>query len=139
MLRRLNALEAEQAKSQQTIKALRSEIKTLRTENKAIRTETKYEQLNEQKTRTIPTSETEIPADDLSLESPSASPAQRGGAIFPELANESQFVFRTESGDFSLGIDGTIIGRYEVNRRKDDGTGSSNTDQGYPHNSQHCI
>ena len=51
--------------------------------------------------------------------------------VFPELARESQFVLRSSDGEFSLGIDGTLIGRYEVNRRRDDGTGSSNTDQGF--------
>ncbi len=54
-----------------------------------------------------------------------------GRTVFPELARESQFVFRSSDGEFSLGIDGTLIGRYEVNRRRDDGTGSANTDQGF--------
>ena len=47
------------------------------------------------------------------------------------MANESQFVLRSGDGKFSLGIDGTLIGRYEVNRRRDDGRGSSDTDQGF--------
>ncbi len=75
----------------------------------------------------IPAPETDVPADARDQLSRKQAPP----LIFPELAYESLFVVRSEDKNFWLGIDGTIIGRYEVNRRKDDGTGSSDTDQGF--------
>ncbi len=97
--RRLAEVEAEQAKNQEMIKALRSEIDALgrKTEDKR-----RAEQ-----------------------------PAEKGRAIFPELADESKFILRSHDGDFSFGIDGLLTGRYEYNHRKDDGTGSSDDDQGF--------
>jgi hypothetical protein len=122
LLRRLEDVEAEQAESQETIKALRLEIEELRTK-------IEDDQPTEQRAEEIPAAETDIPADVVVQESLPPGPGRQ--AIFPELADESQFVLRSRDGNFSLGIFGTIINRYELNRRKDDGTGSSDTDQGF--------
>jgi hypothetical protein len=47
------------------------------------------------------------------------------------LALESQFVLQSQGGDFKLAIDGLLVTRYQFNHRKDDGTGSSDSDQGF--------
>ncbi len=130
LLRRLDALEAEQAKAQETIKTLRSEIEALRAETEALRTQTEDDQLTEQRAEEIPAPESDVPADAGGQARPPTTPLAIHG-VFPELADESQFVFRSADGNFSLGIDGTIIGRYEVNRRKKDRRRSSDTDQGF--------
>jgi len=122
VLRRLAEVEAEQAKSRATIETLRETIE-------ALRTQTEADQLAKQGPQEIPAVETDVPAD---VEVQASSTLRQGRySLFPEMANESQFVLRSEDGDFSLGIDGTLIGRYEVNRRRDDGSGSSDTDQGF--------
>jgi hypothetical protein len=120
LLRRLADVEVEQAKSQETIKSLRSEIEVLRAKTK-----------DEQQSVEVPALENEIPANDEIQASLPVTPKVTGTTVFPELANESQFVLTSEDGDFSLGIDGTLIFRYEVNHREDDGTGSPDTDQGF--------
>jgi hypothetical protein len=97
--RRLAEVEAEQAKNQEMIKALRSEIDALDARTQA------------------------------SLAQSKPKPGHR--PAFTEIADESRFILRSADGDFWLGIDGSLIGRYEINRRKDDGTGSSDTDQGF--------
>jgi hypothetical protein len=112
--RRLAELEAEQAKSQETIKVLRSEVDALSSETRL---------------RRLPLVEAHADAGDVAAPPSTSSPV--GSTIFPELAHESQFLFKAQNGEFSLGIDGTLIGRYELNHRSDDGSGSSNTDQGF--------
>jgi hypothetical protein len=112
LLRRLLEIEAEQERSKETIKTLRSEIETLRSETKTLRSGAEKTQSKEQSRQV-------------------STPELKYAPVFPELANESQFVLRSHDGDFSLKLDGTIIGRYELNRRRDDGSGSSNTDMGF--------
>jgi hypothetical protein len=112
LLQRLSQVEADQAKSQQTIKVLRSELDSLRTQTKDQLTEYAVEAGETQPSQPSP-----------------PSPLHR--ATFPALANESRFIMASEDGDFSLGIDGLIATRYEYNYRSDDGTGSSNGDQGW--------
>jgi hypothetical protein len=98
-------------------------------EIEALRKENKDDQLTAERAEKIPTLETDVPAE---AEVQANSIGKQGNySLFPEMANESQFVLRSDNGDFSLGIDGTLIGRYEVNRRRDDGTGSPDTDQGF--------
>jgi len=123
LLKRLAEVEAEQAKANETINALRLEIE-------ALRKETKDDQQVAEQHETLPVPETDLPADAVVQKSaPPPEPATPG--IFVELDEESRFKFESKDGNFSLGIDGTIIGRYEVNRRRDDGTGVSDTDQGF--------
>ena len=123
LLKRLAKVEAEQAKSNETIKTLRQEIE-------ALRKETKDDQLAVEQHEPVPVPDTDLPADEVVQKTtPPTKPATPG--IFVEMDDESRFEFVTEGGDFSLGIDGTIIGRYEVNRRRDDGTGVSDTDRGF--------
>jgi hypothetical protein len=121
--RRLAEVEAEQAKSQETIEAIRSEIE-------AASTETEDDGMTEQRAEEARAPETDVPADAGIVEAPPDSAPTRV-SMFPELNRESQFVLRSEDGQFSLGIDGTLIGRYELNHREDDGSGHSNTDQGF--------
>jgi hypothetical protein len=112
LFQRLDTLEAEQARSQQTIKALRSEVDGLRTQTKGQLTEYAVE-----------------PGETQSSQPLNMTPQHR--ATFPALANESRFITASDDGEFSLGIDGLIATRYEYNYRSDDGTGSSNSDQGW--------
>ncbi len=114
LLRRLAEIEAEQAKSKETIEALRSQVKALET-----------------RATGIPTVVTEDLGQVAIKESQPSPPALLHRTTFPELANESRFIMKSEDGDFSLGIDGLIATRYEYNYRSDDGTGSSNNDQGW--------
>jgi hypothetical protein len=111
LIRRLAKLEAEQAESQDTIEALRLEIEALRAE---IRTLT-----------------TDADKDAGTQATPPSHQGPEHRAVFPELAHESQFVLRSHDGDFSFGIDGLIVFRYEYNHRSDDGTGSSDDDHGF--------
>ena len=124
LLKRLTEVEAEQAKANETIKALRLEIEALRKEKKD-------DQVVAEQQEPPAAPETEPAADTVAQKSstPPTEPATPG--VFVEMDDESRFEFVTEDGDFSLGIDGTIIGRYEVNRRRDDGSGESDTDQGF--------
>jgi len=74
----------------------------------------------------------DVPADDGTVEVPEEyTPGPVRRTINPELARESQFLLKSHDGLFSLGIDGTLIGRYELNHREDDGSGSTDTDQGF--------
>ncbi len=139
--RRLGEVEVEQEKSQATIETLRSEIEAkhaksqatieaLRLKIAALGRATKYDRLAEQPVEEIRDVVTDAPAD---TDLPSVASAQESErrTINPELARESRFVFKSDDGAFSLGIGGTLIGRYELNHRKDDGTGHSDTDQGF--------
>ena len=117
--RRVAEIEAEQAKSQETIKALLSAIETLRAETE--------DRLAEE----APTLLSEIRAHVGAEASVPTTPGPAPHSMFPELANESQFVLRSADEEFSLGIDGTFIFRGEYNHRSDDGTGSSSSDQGW--------
>jgi hypothetical protein len=139
--RRLGEVEVEQAKSQATIEALRLEveakqaksqatIEALRSEIAALGRATEYDRLAEQPVEEIRDVGTDAPAD-TDLPSVASARESERRTINPELARESRFVFKSDDGDFSLGIDGTLIGRYELNHRKDDGTGHSDTDQGF--------
>jgi hypothetical protein len=123
LLRRLAEIEAEQARSQQTIKALRSEINTLRTQ-----TEDRLTEYTVQRGRSLASSDSEAARIQPS-EPPPAALLHR--TTFPALANESRFIMQSDDGDFSLGIDGLIATRWEYNYRSDDGTGSSDSDQGW--------
>ena len=121
--RRLAEVEAEQAKYQATIEALRSEIEALGRKTEDGRP---AEQPAEENRDVV----TDVPADaDQASVASTPGPARR--AMFPELAHESQFILESEDGDFSFGIDGLLVGRYELNHREDDGTGSSDTDSGF--------
>ena len=123
LLRRLAEIEAEQAKYQATIEALRSEIEALGRKTEDGRP---AEQPAEENRDVV----TDVPADaDQASVASTPQPARR--AMFPELAHESQFILESEDGDFSFGIDGLLVGRYELNHREDDGTGSSDTDSGF--------
>ena len=51
--------------------------------------------------------------------------------MFSELADDSKFILKSDDGNFSFGIDGLIVGRYEFNHREDDGSGSSDSDSGF--------
>ena len=139
--RRLGEVEVEQAKSQATIEALRLEveakqaksqatIEALRSEIAALDRATEYDRLADQPAQEIQDVVTDAPAD-TDLPSVASARESERRTINPELARESRFVFKSDDGDFSLGIDGTLIGRYELNHRKDDGTGHSDTDQGF--------
>ena len=136
LLRRLNEVEAQQEKaradfeaqqqkSQATIDALRSEIEALAAGEPVDR-------LAAQPAPDTP----DVAADAAQAEADAAESASVRAHIarystIPELADESKFVTRSSDGRFELGIDGLFTGRWEVNHRKDDGTGSSNTDQGW--------
>ncbi len=125
VLRRLAEVEAEQAKSQETIEALREEVDTLRAVNDD-------NWLTERRAAEIRALVSDVLADAdarISVLQTSLGPMHR--PAFPELANESKFIIRSQDGDFELGVDGLIIFRYEYNHRRDDGTGTSGNDQGF--------
>ncbi|MEZ0122840.1 MAG: hypothetical protein AB9Q23_11700 [Candidatus Reddybacter sp.] len=118
LLRRLTELEDEQKKSQQMIKELRSEIKTLNSDVTKVKEERLDAPLyvgSKSKKRPAPKS--------------TFKPLNR--SAFPQLEKESRFIIQSHDTEFNLGIDGTLIGRYEMNHRKDDGLGSGDTDQGF--------
>ncbi len=114
--RRLAEVEAEQAKFQATIEALRAQIETLAAETE------------DHRPAVEPDEETQDAETQGSLP---ATPGPERRSVFPELADESRFVMTSDDGEFKLGIDGLIAVRYEYNQRKDDGTGSSSHDQGF--------
>jgi hypothetical protein len=121
LLRRLAEVEAEQAKSRETIEALRSEVATLRTE-------AKVEPAQAADVGGIV--EIEIaPNPGIQETVPALGGSTR--SAFPELADESRFILRSHDERFEFGIDGLMATRYEYNYRDDDGTGSSNSDQGF--------
>ena len=122
--RRVAEIEAEQAKSQETIKALLSAIE-------ALRAQTEDDRLAKQPAGEAPTLVSNVPAGAGSQASLPTNPGPAPRAMFPELANESQFLLQSHDKEFSLGIDGTLIFRGEYNHRSDDGTGSSSNDQGF--------
>jgi hypothetical protein len=120
---RLERVEEEQARSRETIRELRAELDESRRREDA---------RNQDLDSTI----AELVAGQAEtvrlLDGSAARPRGKGGRdLFPELAHDAQFVLSSRRGDFSLAIDGLIMGRWEFNRRKDDGTGSSETDQGF--------
>ncbi len=124
LLRRLAEVEAEQAKSRETIAGLRSEIDALNAEAKDSRVVAQRSEDTLQLATVAPSDadvETALPS----------TPGLVHRNIFPELANESQFVLQSDDQEFSLAIDGLIATRFEYNYRKDDGTGSSDSDQGW--------
>ena len=120
--RRLSDIEAEQAKSQATIEALRSQLESLGKETEEI--------------RNVVTAAPAIadPAKTTMLLGPpsvSGPPTPNRRAVFPELANETQFALETQAGDFRLGFDGLLVGRYELNHRRKNDSGSSDTESGF--------
>ncbi len=127
LLRRLAEIEAEQAKNRATIEALRSEIE------EALGRKTEDGRPTEENRDVV----TDVPAEGAEeldagdQASPPSTPQPARRAIFPELAHDSRFILESEDGDFSFGIDGLLVGRYELNHREDDGTGSSDTDSGF--------
>jgi hypothetical protein len=124
LLRRLAEVEAEQAKYRETIAGLRTEID-------ALNAEAKDNQLAVQRADNIPEFTMDDPEKSEAQTSLPSTPGPVHRNVFPELANESQFVLQSDDQEFSLGIDGLIATRYEYNYREDDGTGSSDSDQGW--------
>ena len=108
LLKRLTDVEAEQAKANETIKALRLEVE-------ALRKQTKDDQLVVEQNEPLPVPDTDLPADTVVQKSTTPTKSATPG-VFVELDEESRFEFGSEDGNFTLGIDGTIIGRYEVNQ-----------------------
>jgi hypothetical protein len=136
LLRRLNDVEAEQAKSRAAFETQqaksRETIEALRAEIEALAAGTQVDRLAEQPTDDTPDTATDVTEADAGIQAsaPSKPLAARYHA-FPELADESRFILKSEDERFEFGIDGLLTARYEVNHRRDDGTGSSNTDQGF--------
>jgi hypothetical protein len=121
--RRLAEVEAEQAASHATIEALRAQIEALAA---GANDDPPAEQSAEETQTVVP----DVPEDTGTQASPPSTPQPNRRAVFPELADESRFVLKTQDG-FELGIDGLIAVRYEYNHREDDGTGSSSNQQGF--------
>jgi hypothetical protein len=124
LLRRLNEVEAEHAKYRATIEALRAEIE-------ALAAGTQSDRLAEQPVEDTRDVATDVSAEAVIEASASSGPHAARYQAFPELADESRFILKSEDERFEFGIDGLIAARYEVNHRTDDGSGSSNTDQGF--------
>jgi len=121
---RLNQLEAEQAKYKATIESLREEVQGLSKKAEEQRPVGKPEQT--QQVASVPT-----PKVAAEKAQPPSTAGPEKHSIFPELANESQFMLKSEDGEFSFGIDGFIATRFEYNHREDDGTGSSDDSWGF--------
>ncbi len=126
--RRLAELEAEQAKSRQTIDALRTEVDTsqatiegLRSEVDTLRAESDDNWLTEQRAEEIRALVTDVLADADVRASllQSGVPGPQHRSVFPNLAYDSQFVLQSHDGAFKLAIDGLINTRYEYNHRGD--------------------
>ena len=109
--RRLAEVEAQQAKSQETIEELRSLIGALGRDTE------KDGGLVARLAKKAP--------------SVASAPGPAPRYMFPELADESQFVLTSEDEAFTFGIDGLIVARGEYSHLDDDGTGSSRSDQGF--------
>ncbi len=110
--RRLAEVEAQQAKSQETIEELRSLIGAL---GKDAEEDGGFVARLSQK----------------AAPSVASAPGPARRSMFPELADESQFVLKSEDEAFTFGIDGLIVARGEYSHLDDDGTGSSRSDQGF--------
>ncbi len=123
--RRLAELEADQAKSQETIETLRTDVDTLRAANED-------PWITEQRAAELRALVNDVLADaDTRADLRKSDPGLMHRPVFPELADESKFILRSHDGDFEFGIDGLVVFRYEYNHRRDDGTGSSESDQGF--------
>ncbi len=136
LLRRLNEIEAEQVKSRAAFEAQQAKsqatIEALRAEIEAMAAGTQVDRLAAQPTDDTPHVATDVAEVDAGIEASAPSgPLGAKYQAFPELADESRFILKSKDERFEFGIDGLIAARYEVNHRKDDGSGSSNTDQGF--------
>ena len=110
LLRRLADVEAEQAKNRATIEALRSELEAL---GRKAEDDRRAEQPAKKPAKKARAVVTDVPADAGAQASLPPNPGPQHRTMFPELADEARFVLRTDDGDFSLGLDGLIVGRYE--------------------------
>jgi hypothetical protein len=119
--RRLVEIEAEQAESNGAIEAMGAQIEALAADNQ-------NDPLAEQSAEEPQDVVNDVSEDSRTEASPPPTPAQP--ALFPELADESRFILKSQDG-FEFGIDGLIAVRYEYNHREDDGTGSSRNQQGF--------
>lgn len=120
--RRLAEIEAAQAKAQATIEALSSEIE-------AMRGESKNDPLQEPKE--AQKVEADLPPDAGTREKRPATSESSSRLLFVQLTQEARFGLQSKDGAFTLDLDGIIAMRYEINRRSDDGSGSSDTDSGF--------